>query len=356
MAKGYLCLKTGEVFEGNWIGEKKEVTGEVVFNTSMTGFEELLADPSHKGQILTFTYPLIGNGGIYDKNQQIHAEAVIAGELCAFPSHYQTDKTLEEMLQLSSVPALVNIDIRLLVKTIRKHGTVSGKITSQPSDVVVAEEAPNSMTFVQDVTVKKNETYGNGSYHVVLIDYGYTQAILETLLDHNLRVTIVPFNTSFDAIKMLSPDGILISNGPGNPMEMTSVLPMIQAVSQTYPVLGIGLGHELVASAFGAKLKKMRPGHRGGNYPVKDLQTGKVYMTAQNHGYEVLEESLNKEVMKVQYRNVNDRSVEGLKHARLPVKTVQFHPEARPGPRDTAYIFNEFYQQLEAKGDIYVKV
>jgi len=357
MTKGYLILETGETFEGDWIGSHQVETGEVVFNTSMTGYHELMTDPSNAGQILAFSYPLIGNGGINDvENKKIAVSAVIISEVCDDPSHYQATSTLAELLEKASVPGLQNVDTRSLVTAIRKHGTVQGKLASEKELKTIQWEHDDSLKLIKHVSVKENETYGNGDYHVVLIDFGYKQEILEKLLDQNCRVTIVPFDASQATIDALDPDGILISNGPGDPMEMTSFLPAIKALTEKYPALGIGLGHQLIALAYGAKTRKMPVGHRGNNYPVKDMQTGKVFITAQNHGFEVIEESIEEEEFAICFRNVNDKSVEGMKHVRLPVQTVQFNPEAQPGPSDTVFIFNQFIQQVtEARRGEHVK-
>lgn len=355
MTKGYLVLETGEAFSGDWIGAEREIAGELVFNTSMTGFQEMITDPSYAGQILTFTYPLIGNSGVNDEDgesKSISVSAVIASDVCEEPSHYQSTRTFSEELKQANIPGLTNVDTRTLVAAIRKHHTVRGKIVEEwnKDSPLIEWKEKNSLDLIRNVAIKKTETYGNGSYHVVLVDFGYKKSIVDALLEQDCTVTIVSYDTSLESIEALDPDGILLSNGPGDPMEMAGLLSKIKALTKNYPTLGICLGHQLIALAYGGKTKKMLFGHRGGNHPVKELLTGKVRMTSQNHGYVVEEDSVDNQVFQVLFRNVNDKSLEGMKHVSLPIQSVQFHPEAHPGPSDTAYIFEAFVQQVATSG------
>ena len=352
MEQGYLTLETGEVFEGVLIGAKKNSLGEVVFNTSMTGYQEIITDPSYAGQIITFCYPIIGNYGINaldDESITPALSGVVIGDLCETPSHYQSIHKFSEKLKDAGVPGIAGVDTRLLVKTIRSRGTVKGYLSNtKKSSFSTSEKEP---FWVEKVSTKKTQFFGNWGPHIVLIDFGYKKSILNALLEENCAVTIVPYNTPFEKITAMNPDGVLLSNGPGDPMELKKWFPEIKKITQAYSTLGICLGHQLIALAYGAKTAQLAYGHRGGNHPVKELNTGKVKITAQNHGYVVIDESIDKNVFEVTYRNVNDQSIEGLKHQKYPIQTVQFHPEAHPGPSDTEYILKDFVKQLASLGE-----
>jgi carbamoyl-phosphate synthase small subunit len=352
LEQGYLTLETGEVFEGILIGADKDSFGEVVFNTSMTGYQEIITDPSYAGQIITFCYPIIGNYGINALDDESISPAlagVVIGDLCETPSHYQSFQKFSEKLKQAGVPGIAGVDTRLLVKTIRSRGTVKGFLSKvSEASFPAAEQAP---LWVDQVSTKKTQYFKNNGPHVVLMDFGFKKSILNALLAEGCAVSVVPYNTSFEKIKALNPDGVLLSNGPGDPMSLKKWFPDIKKISQHYPTLGICLGHQLIALAYGAKTEKLAYGHRGGNHPVKELNTGKVKITAQNHGYVVVDNSIDSKVFDVTYRNVNDKSIEGLQHKTYHIKTVQFHPEAHPGPSDTAHILTEFVTQIASMGE-----
>jgi carbamoyl-phosphate synthase small subunit len=354
MEQGYLTLETGEVFEGILIGANKETLGEVVFNTSMTGYQEIITDPSYAGQIITFCYPIIGNYGVNsidDESISPSLSGVIIGDLCETPSHYQSIHKFSDKLKIAGVPGIAGVDTRLLVKTIRSRGTVKGVLSKKKVDNTAFSSTDKVSLWVEQVSTKKIITYKNNGPHVVLFDFGFKKSILNALLQEKCFVTIVPYNTSFEKIKALSPDGVLFSNGPGDPMSLAHLFPEIKKISQSYPTLGICLGHQLIALAYGAKTMKLAYGHRGANHPVKELMTGKVKITAQNHGYVVVDESIDNSQFEITYRNVNDQSIEGLQHVQYPIQTVQFHPEAHPGPSDTAHILTEFVSQITSLGE-----
>ncbi|NEX79045.1 carbamoyl phosphate synthase small subunit [Bacillus thermocopriae] len=351
MEQGYLTLETGEVFEGVLIGAKKDSLGEVVFNTSMTGYQEIITDPSYAGQIITFCYPIIGNYGINAMDDESISPAlagVVIGDLCETPSHYQSIQKFSDKLAQAGVTGIAGVDTRLLVKTVRSRGTVRGYLSHTKKE----ELPPVKNTFwVEKVSTKKTKYFKNKGPHVVLMDFGYKKSILTALLDEGCAVTVVPYSTPFEKIKAIDPDGVLFSNGPGDPMELKKWFPEIKKISQHYPSLGICLGHQLIALAYGAQTEKLAYGHRGGNHPVKELSTGKVKITSQNHGYVVVDSSIDKNVFKITYLNVNDKSIEGLKHKHYPIQTVQFHPEAHPGPNDTVHIITEFVTQIASLGE-----
>jgi len=343
--KAYLHLANGVTFEGNLETDipDEEVSGEVVFYTGMTGYQEVLTDPSYKNQIIVFTYPLIGNYGINEKDfesKKPHVKGVIVYETSKEGYHYQSEKSLKEYLQLWGIPLLSHVDTRALVKQIRTKGAMPGKITLMSKMEEFATYAED--IFASQVSTRQPETYGHGDTHIVLMDFGYKKSILQSLLDRGCKVTVVPYNTLFEAVKALKPDGILLSNGPGDPKHLTPQLPTIKKLIDSYPTLAICLGHQLVALAYGADTEKLRFGHRGANQPVYDAVNKKVFMTSQNHGYVVNKDSLAQTPFTIRFINVNDQSVEGMFHKDKPILSVQFHPEANPGPSDTNVIFDEF--------------
>ncbi|KGX91463.1 carbamoyl phosphate synthase small subunit [Pontibacillus marinus] len=356
MDKGYLLLEDGERFEGILIGDDDLSTGEVVFNTSMTGYQEILTDPSYAGQIMTFCYPLIGNYGVNhldDESQNVHVSGVIISDLCSKPNHYASFQTFADYLKNEGVPCLAGVDTRELVKKIRNNGTMKGVITKNPASFSSFNDLSLFDTsLVPQVSTNVVKTYEGNGPHVALIDYGYKKSILNALLEEGCKVTVMPYCTTYLQICQYNPDGVLLSNGPGDPTALSKWLPEIKSITKKYPTLGICLGHQLIALAYGANTDQLPFGHRGGNHPIKEIETGKVWITSQNHGYVVTEQSINDDEFMITYKNVNDQSIEGLKHRKYPIESVQFHPEAHPGPIDTYPIFKQFLQNINQTGEM----
>lgn len=348
--KNYLHLANGSKFEGELLTKPntKAITGEIVFFTGMTGYQEVLTDPSYKDQIVIFTYPLVGNYGIneYDfESKKPHVAGVIVYEGNMHHSHYQAEYSLKEYLDKWNIPLLSHVDTRAVVKNIRKEGSMEAAITSE-SEFSFESGKVEIEPYVAEVSTNNIESFGHGEKHVVLMDFGYKKSILDSLLQQDLRVTVVPFDTTYEQIKLLEPDGILLSNGPGDPKALAYLLDNIKQVISNYPSMGICLGHQLTSLAFGGNTRKMLFGHRGANQPVVDLQTKRVYMSSQNHSYEVDESSLEGTPLEVRFKNVNDGSVEGIMHKELPIFTTQFHPEANPGPMESSIYFNDFLKMI----------
>ncbi|MCJ7842056.1 carbamoyl phosphate synthase small subunit [Lederbergia sp. NSJ-179] len=348
MKTGFLKLETGEQFKGELLGDLTGSSGEVVFHTSMTGYQEILTDPSYMGQIIVFSYPLIGNYGIMDgfnESQRPYVKGMVAGEICTESSHFAQTGALIDLLDQFGIPALTGVDTRALVKTIRHRGTVQGVISDRLSEDFSFQAESN---LFHQVTTTKIEQFANPGPHVVLLDYGYKKSIVDYLLKCKCKVTVVPYHEPLERIMAMQPDGIVISNGPGNPADAIQHLPKIRKLTNLYPTMGICLGHQLIAMAYGAKTTKLPFGHRGGNHPVKDMKTGKVYMTSQNHGYVVIDQTIDQTLFTISYQHINDGSIEGLVHKEKPIMTIQFHPEAHPGPQDTEFIFMQFLQQMKS--------
>ncbi|WP_102347357.1 carbamoyl phosphate synthase small subunit [Bacillus sp. Marseille-P3661] len=352
--KGYLALENGDSFEGNWIGHTPEqpLEGEVVFFTGMTGYQEVVTDPSFRGQIVVFTYPLIGNYGINESDFESvipHVSGVILSEYSLEGHHYESVKTFAEYLEKWNIPILANVDTRAVVRRIRNQGVMGGALVhSLEKANFESYKSIEEKLLIKEVSTDKIETFGDGNYHVVLMDFGYKKSIVTSLNHVGCKVTVVPYDTSLETIQSLKPDGVMLSNGPGDPKQMMFHIPVIKEIIKQYPTLGICLGHQLIGLSFGGNTKKLKFGHRGANQPVIDLLQKKVFMTSQNHTFVVDEDSLADTGFSVRYKNVNDGSVEGIIHSSLPIISVQFHPEAHPGPSDSVTIFNDFIGMMNS--------
>ncbi len=348
--KVYLVLENGQFFEGNAFGAEGEITGEVVFATAMTGYLETLTDPSYYGQIVVQTFPLIGNYGVIPadfESAHSHVKAYIVREWCQEPSNFRSEGNLDTFLKEQNVIGLCNIDTRQLTRMIREYGVMNARIVSSVEnlDNIVAElkqyrvtDAVKNTTCQEITTIKPEDA----KYKVVLMDFGAKKHIHQELEKRGCEVIVVPAYTTYEQIMELKPDGIMLSNGPGDPAENTEVIKELKKLLETkIPIFGICLGHQLVALATGAKTIKLKYGHRGANQPVKDLVTGNVYITSQNHGYAVDNNTLSEDCS-VRFINANDNTCEGIDYQEIPVFTVQFHPEANGGPRDTMFLFDRF--------------
>ncbi|MFC0524070.1 carbamoyl phosphate synthase small subunit [Pontibacillus salicampi] len=354
MTKRKLILEDGTTFVGTAFGSERESTGEIVFNTGMTGYQEILSDPSYCDQIVTFTYPLIGNYGINREDfETIHPSinGMIVKEVCSYPSNFRSEESLDSFLKAKDIPGISGIDTRKLTKRIREYGTMKGTFTTaEASSEDVAYTLSNTLmprNQVQRVsTIKPYVVPGRGE-RIVLVDFGMKHGILREFTKRNCHVTVVPYHTTAEEILQLKPDGVMLSNGPGNPKDVPEAVEMIQGILGHIPLFGICLGHQLFALACGAETSKMKFGHRGSNHPVKDIASGKVYMTSQNHGYTVERDSIHKERLMISQYALNDNSVEGLYHQEFPAFSVQYHPESAPGPQDSNPLFEEFLTMIQ---------
>lgn len=345
--KGKVILENGMKFYGNIFGYYEESVGEVVFNTGMTGYEEVLTDPSYYGQIVTMTYPLIGNYGINLEDFESNSPKVrgfIVREKCDTPNNFRCEMDIDGYLRQNKIIGIEGIDTRALTKIIRSYGTMRGIIAkeevSEDEAMARLQTYDNSDSVSKVTTNKVYQIEGRGK-HVAVLDFGIKENILRSFKKRNCKITVFPAAAKPSEVLEVNPDLIFLSNGPGNPEDLTEVINNVKVLIGKKPMVGICLGHQLLALSLGGKTEKLKFGHRGCNHPVKDLEENKVYITSQNHGYVVKELPCD---MFVTHVNVNDGTIEGMRHKTLPVFSVQFHPEACPGPRDVSKIFDKFLQ------------
>ena len=355
--KAFLILEDGHVFTGRSIGSTREAVSEIVFNTSMTGYLEVLTDPSYAGQAVVMTYPLIGNYGIcYEdmESERPWVDGFIVRELSRMPSNFRCEDTIQNFLEKNDIPGICGIDTRALTKILRESGTMNGMITTNENydmdEVMKKLKAYSTGDEVSKVTCREKSVLPGDGYKVALLDLGAKRNIARSLNERGCEVTIYPSFTTAEEIIASNPDGIMLSNGPGDPKACAQVIKEIRKLYETdIPIFAICLGHQLMALANGADTFKLKYGHRGGNHPVKDMETGRVYISSQNHGYAVNPESLDPKVAVPAFTNVNDGTNEGLKYVGKNIFTVQYHPEACPGPQDSSYLFDRFLKMMEEK-------
>lgn len=375
--KAILALEDGTIFEGTSFGETGTHTGEACFNTSMSGYQEVLTDPSYRGQIVAMTYPLIGNYGVCEEDNESsrpHVRGFAVGELARVHSNWRASEALEPWMKRHGIPGIEGIDTRKLTKLLRSSGAMRACLTTElDAEAAVRaarESAPmEGSDFVHEVSTPETylwegesrpwkqpnpsagdtTTYGElppVSYRIVAYDFGIKRNILRCLRQAGFEVTVVNADTKAADILAMQPDGIFLSNGPGDPAALTGIHAELRLLLGKLPIFGICLGHQLLAHAFGGSTFKLKFGHRGGNQPVQDLRSGKVAITSQNHGFAVADDTLPPDI-EVTHRNMNDGTVEGIRHTKYPVFSVQYHPEAAPGPKDAAYFFGEFIGMIE---------
>ena len=378
-----LALEDGKVFRGTGFGAKKTVVGEVCFNTSMAGYQEILTDPSYKAQIVTMTYPLIGNYGINStdvESSRPHVSGFVVRELSRVPSNWRSEMTLDDYLKQNDIPGLQGIDTRALTKHLRTRGAMKGVLSTEEipdGDAVRRAREWNGLIgvdYVKEVTCdaaydwdpddklsrnwkipvggdsSKDDYFGKlppVKYRIVAYDFGMKRNILRRLRQNGFKVKVVPATTSAADVLKENPDGIFLSNGPGDPEALDYARNAVRELIGKKPIFGICLGHQILGLAMGGRAFKLKFGHRGGNQPVKDLRTGKISITAQNHGFAIDASSLPHEVEQT-HINLNDQTCEGLRHRSKPVFSVQYHPEASPGPHDANYLFQEFAKLIES--------
>ena len=351
--KAFLILEDGTVFTGTSIGSTRDMISEIVFNTSMTGYLEVLTDPSYAGQAVVMTYPLIGNYGITPDMESLKAwpNGYIVRELSRMPSNFRCEGTIQDFLKKYDIPGIAGVDTRALTKILREKGTMNGMITTNENydlDEVISKLKNYKVEgVVSKVTCEEKYVLEGTGKKVALLDLGAKKNIAKSLNDRGCEVTVYPADTTADEIIASNPDGIMLSNGPGDPAECTSIIKEIKKLYETdIPIFAICLGHQLMALATGGTTYKLKYGHRGGNHPVKDLQTGRVYISSQNHGYVVDEDKIDPNVAVPAFKNVNDGTNEGLAYVGKNIFTVQFHPEACPGPQDSGYLFDRFLEMM----------
>ena len=351
--KAFLILEDGTVFTGTSIGSTRDMISEIVFNTSMTGYLEVLTDPSYAGQAVVMTYPLIGNYGITPDMESLKAwpDGYIVRELSRMPSNFRCEGTIQDFLKKYDIPGIAGVDTRALTKILREKGTMNGMITTNENydlDEVISKLKNYKVEgVVSKVTCAEKYVLEGTGKKVALLDLGAKKNIAKSLNDRGCEVTVYPADTTADEIIASNPDGIMLSNGPGDPAECTSIIKEIKKLYETdIPIFAICLGHQLMALATGGTTYKLKYGHRGGNHPVKDLQTGRVYISSQNHGYVVDEDKIDPNVAVLAFKNVNDGTNEGLAYVGKNIFTVQFHPEACPGPQDSGYLFDRFLEMM----------
>jgi len=353
--KAYLILENGTIFEGKSFGSSGEVVGEIVFTTAMTGYLETLTDPSYYGQIVVQTFPLIGNYGVIPadfESKQPHLKAYIVKDWCQEPSNFRCEGDLDTFLKQSGIIGLYGIDTRALTKIVREHGVMNGKIVQEGSNAGFLLKELKEYTIVdavKAVTCSEEKVFfpEKTKYKVALWDFGAKDNICRELVKRGCEVTVIPADTRAERILELNPDGIMLSNGPGDPAENVGIIAELQKLtSAKIPTFGICLGHQLLALATGAKTEKLKYGHRGANQPALEIETGRVYITSQNHGYAVVNDSL-KDGAKISFTNANDETCEGVEYTNMPAFSVQFHPEASAGPLDTAFLFDRFIKLIE---------
>lgn len=355
--KAYLILEDGTIFTGTSIGSARETVSEIVFNTSMTGYLEVLTDPSYAGQAVVMTYPLIGNYGIsYEDMESLKPwpDGYIVHELSRIPSNFRSEDTIQHFLQEYDIPGICGIDTRALTKLLREKGTMNGMITTKDyadlADPIARMKAYQVEGVVMATTTRKRYVLPEAGKKVALLDLGAKKNIARSLHERGCQVTVYPADTKAEEILGERPDGIMLSNGPGDPAENVGIIREIRKLYQSdVPIFAICLGHQLMALATGASTYKLKYGHRGGNHPVRDLETGRVYISSQNHGYAVDMESLDPAVAEPAFVNVNDGTNEGLRYKGKNIFTVQYHPEACPGPLDSGYLFDRFLKMMEVE-------
>lgn len=362
--KAIIALEDGSIFEGRAFGATGETTGEVVFNTSMTGYQEILTDPSYRGQIVTMTYPLIGNYGVNEEDSESakpQVQGFIVKENSPIVSNWRAKQSLDAFLKEHHIPGIEGVDTRALTRHIRRAGAMKGILSTEDPDrerlVEKAQNAPGLLgrDLVKEVTCPNRYNWSDsGKYRVVVMDCGVKHNILRALTEAHCKVTVVPATTSGEAILQMQPDGILLSNGPGDPAGVPYVVEAVTKLmnhspitNHPLPIMGICLGHQILGLALGGKTYKLKFGHRGGNQPVQDLSTGKVSITSQNHGFCVDMESLRDKAVEVTHINLNDHTVEGMRHKSAPIFSVQYHPEAAPGPHDSKELFAKFIALMQ---------
>ncbi|MDK6855058.1 carbamoyl phosphate synthase small subunit [Aerococcus sp. UMB7533] len=351
-----LLLEDGTYFSGQAFGALKEVSGELIFTTGMTGYQETITDPSYFGQLITFTYPMIGNYGITaDNNESVapSCKAVIVKEWARRPSNWRSQMNLDEFLKQYEIPGLAGIDTRALTHKIREQRAMKAAIIAVDADrdqaLAELKAEPAVKDHVASVSTKTPYPNPNSGRRVVVVDFGLKHSILRALSERHCSVTVVPYDTDAQTILALKPDGVMLSNGPGDPKDLSTVLDMIREIQEQVPIFGICLGHQLFALANGADTYKMKFGHRGVNHPVREIATGRIDFTSQNHGYAVAKDSIDPEKLIITHVEINDGTVEGLKHRHYPAFTVQYHPDAAPGPHDALHLFDDFMAMIDAR-------